>query len=164
VWSPADRPDDDGLGEDEIRVIVEVARSHGGRRVASHAQGRDGIRNAVRAGVASIEHGYQIDQAATDGMLERGTFLVPTLTTATREPDPAKTPPVNYEKKVRWIRIAREHIPAALQAGVKVALGTDCGVADHGSNLTELARLAEFGLPPCRRSWPAPGTRPNCSA
>jgi imidazolonepropionase-like amidohydrolase len=148
VWSPTDQPDDDGLGEDEIRVIVEVARSHGGRRVASHAQGRDGILNAVRAGVASIEHGYQIGQAAIDGMLERGTFLVPTLTTATREPDPAKTLPVNYEKKMRWIRIAREHIPAALQSGVKVALGTDCGVADHGSNLTELARLAEFGLSP----------------
>lgn len=148
VWSPTDQPDDDGLGEDEIRVIVEVARSHGGRRVASHAQGRDGILNAVRAGVASIEHGYQIDQAAIDGMLERGTFLVPTLTTATREPDPAKTLQVNYEKKMRWIRIAREHIPAALQAGVRVALGTDCGVADHGANLTELARLAEFGLPP----------------
>jgi imidazolonepropionase-like amidohydrolase len=148
VWSPTDQPDDDGLGEDEIRVIAEVARSHGGRRVASHAQGRDGILNAVRAGVASIEHGYQIDREGIDGMLERGTFLVPTLTTATREPDPAKTLPVNYEKKMRWIRIAREHIPAALQAGVKVAMGTDCGVADHGANLTELARLVEFGLSP----------------
>jgi imidazolonepropionase-like amidohydrolase len=148
VWSPTDQPDDDGLGEDEIRVIAEVARSHGGRRVASHAQGRNGILNAVRAGVASIEHGYQIDREGIDGMLERGTFLVPTLTTATREPDPAKTLPVNYEKKMRWIRIAREHIPAALQAGVKVAMGTDCGVADHGANLTELARLVEFGLSP----------------
>lgn len=148
VWSPTDQPDDEGLSEEEIRVVVEVARAHGGRKVASHAQGRDGIANAVRAGVASIEHGYQIDRPSIDAMLERGTFLVPTLTTATREPDPARTLPVNYEKKMRWIRIAREHIPAAIEAGVRVALGTDCGVADHGRNLTELARLVEFGMPP----------------
>lgn len=148
VWSPTDQPDDDGLSEEEIRVVVEVARAHGGRKVASHAQGRSGIANAVRAGVASVEHGYQIDKPSVDAMLERGTFLVPTLTTATRAPDPARTLPVNYEKKMRWIAIAREHIPAAIEAGVRVALGTDCGVADHGQNLTELARLVEFGMTP----------------
>jgi imidazolonepropionase-like amidohydrolase len=148
VWSPTDQPDDDGLDEAEIAAIVAVARGHGGRRVAAHAQGRHGVANAVRAGVASIEHGYQIDAQTIEEMLSRGTFLVPTLTTATREPDRAKTLPVNYEKKMRWIGIARQHIPPALSAGVKVALGTDCGVADHGSNLTELALLIEFGLTP----------------
>lgn len=148
VWSPTDQPDDEGLSEDEIRAVVDVARRHGNRRVAAHAQGRDGIANAVRAGVASIEHGYQIDQQTIDAMLQRGTYLVPTLTTATRQPDQAKTLPASYEKKMRWIKIAREHIPVALAAGVKVALGTDCGVADHGDNLTELARLVEFGMTP----------------
>jgi imidazolonepropionase-like amidohydrolase len=148
VWSPTSQPDHEGLSENEIRVVVDVARRHGNRRVAAHAQGRDGIANAVRAGVASIEHGYQIDQRTIDDMLARGTYLVPTLTTVTREPDPAKTLPVNYEKKMRWIKIARQHLPAAIQAGVKVALGTDCGVADHGDNLTELTRLVEFGMTP----------------
>lgn len=150
VWSPTDQPDDEGLSEEEVRAVVDTARRHGGRKVASHAQGRDGIANAVRAGVASVEHGYQIDQPTIDEMLRRGTYLVPTLTTATREPDPAKTLPVNYEKKMRWIEIARNHLPVAIKAGVRVALGTDCGVADHGSNLTELARLAEFGMSPMR--------------
>lgn len=148
VWSPADQPDDEGLAEAEIRAVVEVARRHGNRKVASHAQGQDGIANAVRAGVASIEHGYQIDERTIDDMLRRGTYLVPTLTTATREPDPAQALPVSYEKKMRWIEIARDHLPAAIKAGVNVALGTDCGVADHGRNLTELARLVEFGMTP----------------
>jgi imidazolonepropionase-like amidohydrolase len=148
VSSPIDQPDDEGLTEDEIRAIIETARRHGGRKVASHAQGRDGIANAVRAGVASIEHGYQIDRPTIDDMLERGTFLVPTLTTATWRPDPAKMMRANYEKKMRWTAIAREHLPAAIQSGVKVALGTDCGVAAHGQNLTELARLVEFGMTP----------------
>jgi len=111
VWSPTDQPDDEGLSEDEIREVVEVARRHGNRKVAAHAQGHEGIANAVRAGVASIEHGYQIGQRTIDEMLQRGTYLVPTLTTATREPDPAKTLPVNYEKKMRWIEIARNHLP-----------------------------------------------------
>jgi imidazolonepropionase-like amidohydrolase len=148
VWSPADEPGDEGLAEDEIRVIVEVARGHRGTRVASHAQGADGIANAVRAGVASVEHGYQIDRQTIGEMLARGTFLVPTLTTATREPDRSRTTPASYDMKMRWTEIARAHIPAAIEAGVKVALGTDCGVADHGHNLTELARLVEFGMTP----------------
>ena len=147
VWSPTDQPDDEGLDEAEIRTIVNVARAHG-KKVAAHAQGREGVANAVRAGVASIEHGYQIDQRTTEQMIERGTYLVPTLTTATREPDREKTQPVNYNKKMRWIGIARDHIPAAISSGVKVALGTDCGVADHGANLTELDRLIEFGMAP----------------
>jgi imidazolonepropionase-like amidohydrolase len=148
VWSPTDQPDDEGLDEAEIAAIVNVARAHGGKKVAAHAQGRDGIANAVRAGVASIEHGYQIDQRTVEDMIDRGTYLVPTLTTATREPDRDKTRLVNYEKKMRWIGIARENIPLAIGAGVKVALGTDCGVADHGANLTELDRLIEFGMTP----------------
>ncbi|MGW1148720.1 amidohydrolase family protein, partial [Streptomyces sp. NPDC002454] len=138
VWSPTDQPDDDGFLEDEIATITEIAAGHRGKKVAAHAQGRSGIINAVRGGVASIEHGYEIDDEAIDLMLERGTFLVPTLTTAHTDPDPAKAASWAYAKKRHWQQVARRHIPHAIARGVRVAMGTDCGIADHGTNLREL--------------------------
>lgn len=148
VWSPRDQPDDEGLSVGEISTVVEEAYRHRRKKVASHAQGRDGIANAVTGGVASVEHGYQIDESTVEAMISRGTYLVPTLTTVTTEPDPNRVPAVSYEKKMRWMEIARACLPYALTSGVKVALGTDCGIVDHGRNLTELRRLVEFGLTP----------------
>jgi len=139
VWSPRDQPDHEGLSEAETRAVVEEARRHGRKKVATHAQGRDGIANAVRAGVASVEHGYQIDLATVELMIQKGTYLVPTLATATTKPDKDKAPPYAYEKKLQWMAIARERIPPAIEAGVKVAMGTDAGIARHGHNLLELA-------------------------
>ncbi|OEJ28103.1 hypothetical protein AR457_30150 [Streptomyces agglomeratus] len=148
VWSPTDQPGDDGFLEDEIRTITEIAAGHGGRKVAAHAQGRGGIINAVRGGVASVEHGYEIDDEAIDLMLERGTFLVPTLTTANTEPDPQKAAGPAYAKKKHWQAVARRHIPHAVARGVRVAMGTDCGIAEHGTNLRELAYLVGCGMTP----------------
>ncbi|WP_326687302.1 amidohydrolase family protein [Streptomyces sp. NBC_01795] len=148
VWSPTDQPDDDGFLEDEIRAITQIAAGHRGKKVAAHAQGRGGILNAVRGGVASVEHGYEIDDEAIDLMLERGTFLVPTLTTANTDPDPAKAASWAYAKKKHWQNVARTHIPHAIRRGVRVALGTDCGIAEHGTNLRELAHLVEAGMTP----------------
>ncbi|MGC0420388.1 amidohydrolase family protein [Embleya sp. AB8] len=148
VWSPSDQPDDDGFLEDEIRTIVEIAGGHRGKKVAAHAQGRGGILNAVRAGVASVEHGYAIDDEIIDLMLEHDTFLVPTLTTANTDPDPTKAASWAYAKKKHWQTIARTHIPRAIERGVRVAMGTDCGIAEHGTNLRELAHLVDCGLSP----------------
>lgn len=148
VWSPADQPGDDGFLEDEIRTITEIAAGHGGRKVAAHAQGRGGILNAVRGGVASVEHGYEIDDEAIDLMLERGTFLVPTLTTANTEPDPRKAASPAYAKKKHWQAVARRRIPHAVARGVRIAMGTDCGIAEHGTNLRELAYLVGCGMTP----------------
>ncbi|NUU24861.1 MAG: amidohydrolase family protein [Streptomycetaceae bacterium] len=148
VWSPSDQPDDDGFLEDEIRTIVDIAAGHRGKKVAAHAQGRGGIRNAVLGGVASVEHGYAIDDELIDLMLERGTFLVPTLTTANTDPDPAKAAPWAVEKKLHWQRIARTCVPRAIERGVRIAMGTDCGIAEHGTNLRELAHLVDCGMTP----------------
>ncbi len=148
VWSPRDQPDDEGLTIPETAAVVDEARRHRNKRVAAHAQGRGGISNAVLAGVSSVEHGYQVDESTVDEMIRRGTYLVPTLTTATTEPDKGAVPAVSYEKKMKWMAIARECLPTALKSGVKVALGTDCGVVEHGRNLTELHRMVEFGLSP----------------
>lgn len=148
VWSPTDQPDDDGFLEDEIRTITEIAAGHRGKKVAAHAQGRGGILNAVRGGVASVEHGYEIDDEAIGLMLERGTFLVPTLTTANTDPDPGKAAPWAYAKKKHWQDVARRHIPRAIEQGVRIAMGTDCGIAEHGTNLRELGHLVECGMTP----------------
>ncbi|WP_171171966.1 amidohydrolase family protein [Streptomyces sp. I05A-00742] len=148
VWSPTDQPDDDGFLEDEIRTITEIAAGHRGKKVAAHAQGRGGILNAIRGGVASIEHGYEIDDEGIDLMLDRGTFLVPTLTTANTDPDPTKAASWAYAKKKHWQEVARRHIPHAIERGVRVAMGTDCGIAEHGTNLRELGHLVDCGMTP----------------
>ncbi|MFJ5890062.1 amidohydrolase family protein [Streptomyces californicus] len=148
VGSPTDQPDDEGFTEEEIRTVVEVARGHRGKRVAAHAQGRGGILNALRAGVDSIEHGYEIDDEIIDLMLAQGTFLVPTLSTATTSFDPAVTPAWTVAKKQQWQARALAGIPRAIERGVKIAMGTDCGIAAHGNNLRELGHLVDCGMSP----------------
>ncbi|MGW1006326.1 amidohydrolase family protein [Streptomyces sp. NPDC002520] len=149
VSSPTDQPDDLGVTEDQVALIrAELDRHSHRRTIAAHAQGAAGIIAAIRGGVDSVEHGYAIDDEGIELMLEKGTFLVPTLSSALRVPDPALVPPYLYEKKVRWSQIARERVAKALQAGVNVALGTDAGVCPHGRNLLELAHMVALGMSP----------------
>lgn len=148
VSSPSDTPDDIGVPEEHVRLIVSEAAKRASQPVAAHAQGAEGIKAAIRGGVSSVEHGYGIDDEGIDLMLAHGTYLVPTLTSALRVPDPAKVPGYLYEKKVRWSAIARERVSAALAAGVKVALGTDAGVCPHGVNLREPVHAVELGMKP----------------
>jgi imidazolonepropionase-like amidohydrolase len=135
VSSPSDTPHDLGVPEHQIRLIKNETARRSGQPVAAHAQGAAGILEALRGGVTSIEHGYEIDAEAIALLQEQDAFLVPTLSSALRVPDPAKVPAYLYEKKVLWSGIAREHLGAALKAGVKVAMGTDAGVCPHGENL-----------------------------
>ncbi|GAA2003185.1 metal-dependent hydrolase family protein [Microbacterium ulmi] len=148
VSSPSDSPHDLGVPERHVRLIVEETARRQGQPVAAHAQGAAGIKEAIRGGVASVEHGYEIDDEGIDLMLEHGTVLVPTLSSALRVPDPARVPGYLYEKKVRWSQIAREHVARAIQSGVTVALGTDAAVCPHGRNLLELGHLVDLGLSP----------------
>ncbi|WP_139007064.1 metal-dependent hydrolase family protein [Arthrobacter crystallopoietes] len=148
VSSPSDTPHDLGVPEHQVRLIKDETARRSGQPVAAHAQGTAGILEAIRGGVNSVEHGYEIDGDGIALMLEQEAFLVPTLSSALRVPDPANVPAYLYEKKVQWSGIAREHLGKALKAGVKVALGTDAGVCPHGENLKELAHLVELGLSP----------------
>lgn len=148
VSSPSDTPDDIGVPEEHVRLIVEETAKRAGQPVAAHAQGAEGIKAAIRGGVRSVEHGYGIDDEGIDLMLEHGTFLVPTLSSALRVPDPKNVPGYLYEKKVKWSAIARERVAVAMSAGVKVALGTDAGVCPHGLNLREEMHAVELGLTP----------------
>src|SRR5262249_61032252 len=79
VLSPTDHPEFTQFSPEELDVIVREAGYRRGIKVMAHAQGLEGIKNAIRAGIHSIEHGIYLDNEAIDLMLEHGTFLVPTL-------------------------------------------------------------------------------------
>ncbi|WSL05005.1 amidohydrolase family protein [Streptomyces sp. NBC_01288] len=146
--SPYDQPEDEGLMEEEIRAVVDECRRHGGKPVAAHAQGTAGIINAILGGVTSIEHGYGLDERALDLAGERGTFVVPTLSTVFAGIDKDLMPEHHYQKKVRWSGITKENIARAIDQGARIALGTDAAVCPHGQNLLELRFLVDLGMDP----------------
>jgi imidazolonepropionase-like amidohydrolase len=143
VSSPSDQPEWLGMRPELAAAVVEEARAYGGKPVAAHAIGYAGIKAAVEAGVTSIEHGYQLDDELRRAMVERGTFLVPTLLETMAD---VAVSPAAREKSSRWHRIAHESAGKAAAAGIKIALGTDAGLTpEHGSNLAELGLLVRFG-------------------
>ncbi|MFG2025818.1 amidohydrolase family protein [Streptomyces sp. NPDC048825] len=148
MGSPYDQPDDEGLLEEEIRAVVDEARRHGGKPVAAHAQGNAGIVNAIRGGVTSIEHGYGLDERALEMAGERGTFVVPTLSTVYAGINKDTMPDYHYQKKVRWSGLTKENIARAIGYGARIALGTDAAVGPHGVNLMELSYLVDLGMDP----------------
>lgn len=143
VTSPNDDPDFLGARTEIVSALVEEANNYGGRKVAAHAIGFLGIQAAVEGGAHSIEHGYALTDELRQEMVERGQFLVPTLI-ETLHPDTAT--PQAVAKSTKWHAIAQESIRASVEAGVKVAVGTDAGlVPDHGDTLGELGCLVKFG-------------------
>jgi len=146
-------PDDLGAQqytEDEMRAAVETARMLG-RQVAAHAHGTEGIKAAVRAGVASIEHGWLLDAEGAALMKQRGTWLVPTLSAIElgERLEKAGQLPRQIAEKVRFVaHRARESCRLAVSAAVPLALGTDAGVITHGTNGHEFSLLAACGLSP----------------
>jgi imidazolonepropionase-like amidohydrolase len=131
---------------EELKAMVDEAARHG-VRVAAHAHGTEGIKAAVRAGVASIEHGSQLDDEAIAMMKERGTYLVPTTYLVDRI-NLVVLPPLVRKKAETILPIARESLRKAIAAGVKIGFGTDAGVYPHGENAREFALYVKFGLSP----------------
>jgi imidazolonepropionase-like amidohydrolase len=149
-FSPADDPMDPHFAQDELDMIVSTAADLG-RWVMSHAHGPEGIKRAVRAGVRSIEHGTFLDQASADLMLERGTWLVPTITSGDTTEELANDEKLAPEIRAKFADLGRPEFDAmklAAQAGLKVALGTDAAVFPHGWNLNELTHMANNGFTP----------------
>ncbi len=140
-----------GFALDEIEMMCEEARA-AGLFVMSHAQAAIGIKNAVRAGVRSIEHGIYIDDEALEMMLEHGTYLVPTLVAPLGVIRAAEAgvpiPPDILRKATDVVETHRESIGRAAAAGVKIAMGTDAGVVPHGTNLEELQLMQDVGMSP----------------
>ncbi len=132
--------------EDELRVMVEEAARHD-IKVAAHAHGSDGILAAVRAGVASIEHGSMLTDEIIAEMKTRGTYLVPT-TYLVEAIDMDNLPPPVRAKAEFITPHAVNSLRRAIAAGVRIAFGTDAGVYPHGDNAKEFAVLVERGMSP----------------
>ncbi len=151
VLSPRDDPRHPHFDLDELRTCVAEARA-GGLEVMAHAQGAEGIKNAVRAGIRSIEHGVYLDDEAISMMLEAGTWLVPTLVAPLGVLEAADRGAAMTEAAVRKAREVvethKDSFRRAVAAGVRVAMGTDSGVTAHGENLRELGLMAEGGMKP----------------
>jgi imidazolonepropionase-like amidohydrolase len=149
VMSPRDSPDQPGFSVEEIEVMVAEARA-AGLWVMSHAQAAVGIKNAVRAGVRSIEHGIYLDDEAIALMLEHDAYLVPTLVAphgVLRAAEAGAPIPANVlVKAAEVVEAHRDSFRRAVEAGVKIAMGTDSGVTPHGENLLELELMAQGGM------------------
>ncbi|MGI8999246.1 MAG: amidohydrolase family protein [Candidatus Limnocylindria bacterium] len=151
VLSPRDRPTHAHFRQEELDVLVEEANA-AGIWVMAHAQAAPGIKNAIRAGIRSIDHGIYLDDEAISLMLEHGTWLVPTLVAPRGVVDAADAgaaiPEASVTKAREVIETHRASFATAVSAGVKVAMGTDSGVTPHGDNLRELGLMVEGGMTP----------------
>src|SRR5439155_16473015 len=149
VLSPRDDPRHAHFRLDELEALVTEAGA-AGRWVMAHAQGSEGIKNAIGAGIRSIDHGVYLDDEAISMMLAKGTYLVPTLVAPqgviSAAEAGAQIPAESLRKARDVVDIHRESFRKAVQAGVKVAMGTDSGVTPHGQNLLELQLMAEGGM------------------
>ncbi len=153
VLSPRDDPRHGHFRDAELAVLVEEATA-AGRFVMAHAQATEGIKAAIRNGIRSIEHGIYLDDEAIGMMLDRGTYLVPTLVAPLGVLEArdrgVPVPQVMIDKTVMVMETHAASIRAAVDAGVKVAMGTDSGVAPHGQNLRELELMVGCGMTPAQ--------------
>jgi len=152
VMSPTDRPEFTQFSMEELKVIVEEGKFRGGIKAMAHAQGAEGINQAIRAGIASIEHGILLNDESIELMLKHGTFLVPTLVAPVAVVEIAEkkgTIAENVLQKAKEsIQTHHANTAKAYKAGVKIAMGTDTGVGDHGTNLRELGLMCDIGMSP----------------
>ncbi|MBT7431106.1 MAG: amidohydrolase family protein [Ilumatobacter sp.] len=151
VLSPISDPTRGHLRDVELEVLVEEATA-AGLHVMAHAQATDGIKAAIRSGIRSIEHGIYLDDEAIQMMLDRGTYLVPTLLAPRMVVEAADSGSRLSERVLEKVHMVIEahtdSISKAIDAGVKIAMGTDSGVGPHGQNLRELGLMVDAGLTP----------------
>jgi imidazolonepropionase-like amidohydrolase len=137
--------------DDEMKAVVDTAHIFG-RKVAAHAHGAEAIKRAVRAGVASVEHGGLVDEEGVRLMKERGTYIVPDIITDVYilEHGAEQGLPPKIIDKERQLRGQQDaNWGRAFRAGVKFAFGTDAGVYPHGENARQFALLVRhLGITP----------------
>lgn len=144
------KPGSPQMNEDEMRVAcIEAAKV--GKTTAAHSQSVEGNKNAIRAGVTSIEHGVGLDKEAVDLMVEKGTYLVPTLSApynTVKKGVAAGIPEWAVKKNEEAIIPLREAFVLAYNNGVKIAMGTDAGTPFnvHGDVATEIGLMYEYGM------------------
>jgi imidazolonepropionase-like amidohydrolase len=139
------------LTVEEIGVIVEEAHKQG-LKVAAHATTPEGIKNAIEAGVDSIEHGHRANREDLELMKAKGTFLVPTVGVIDADVERRKNEPLAPEQQKRFdafLQGVQQEVQTAMSLGVKMAAGFDAGNAEgQGRNADELLALTKRGLSP----------------
>ncbi len=150
VLSGGDEPGSEQLSLAEMQVAVAEARKTG-KKVAAHAQGNSGIKNAIEAGVDSIEHGFFLDEATIQMFLDKDVYLCPVHQALKRlcEKGPASGIPDYAYRKAKFVEEAAiKSLQMAIKAGVKIVVGTDVGTAfnPHGENAEELVLLVQNGM------------------
>jgi imidazolonepropionase-like amidohydrolase len=152
VLTPGTSPDQAQMTPDELQAAVEEAQ-RAGRKVAAHAHGASGMKNAIHAGVHSIEHATLMDDEAATLMRRQGVFMVPTLsalaTTAARRTG-CGVPESALEKAKAMTKRHQASFKKAHRTGILIAMGTDAGTPFnyHGENAQELDRMVAFGMTP----------------
>ncbi len=152
VLTPGTSPESAQMTPEELGAGMAEAR-RAGRRVAAHAHGAEGMKNAIRAGAHSIEHATLMDDEAAALMREQGVFMVPTLSAIARTADCGLNCgiPETTVHKARTMRARHEaSFKKAHRSGIPIALGTDAGTPfnHHGENAQELDRMVALGMSP----------------
>ncbi len=136
---------------EELEAIVATATDYG-MRVAAHAHGTEGMKRAVIAGVASIEHGTYMSEEVMKLMKDRGTYFVPTILAGNWVAEKAKIdgffPELVRPKAAAIGPVIKSTFARAYDLGVPIVFGTDTGVSAHGDNAQEFALMVEGGMPP----------------
>jgi imidazolonepropionase-like amidohydrolase len=135
---------------EEMQAIVSEAHRLG-RKVAAHAHGAESIKDAIRAGVDSVEHCSFIDDEGIRLAKERGTYLVFDIYNddyILSQGEKNGVLPESLEKERQLGRLQRENFRKAFQAGARMAFGTDAGVYPHGDNAKQFAKMVEWGMKP----------------
>jgi imidazolonepropionase-like amidohydrolase len=152
VLTPGVDPTQTAFSVEELAAGVDEAHK-AGRPAASHAIGNGGIKNALKAGIDSVEHGFYLDDEAVNLALKQGSFVVPTLIAVDQIVNNGPSggiPDWVVRKAASESGHHRESFVMAVKSGVKIAAGTDAGTPfnPHGDLALELAKMVEFGLPP----------------
>ncbi len=151
VMSANDRPEHTQFTMEELKVMVEEGKYHDNVKVMAHGHGSEGIKNALKAGVYSIEHGTYLDDEAIQMMVDQGTYLIPTFVVIKHNKKYAEEgnlPEYCTEQAIEIVDVHDKNIRKAYEAGVRIVMGTDCGVVPHGLNLEELGFLCDMGMSP----------------
>jgi len=136
--------------DDELAAIIATAKDYG-FKTAAHAHGAEGMKRAIRAGIDSIEHGTLMDDETRSLMRKNGTYLVPTILAGQFVMEKAKIdgyfPEIIRPKAAAIGPLLKTNFTKAVEAGVKIAFGTDTGVSPHGDNAQEFKYMVEAGMP-----------------
>ena len=150
VLSKGDQPGTPQYTPEEMKAIAEEAHRLG-RKVAAHAHGTQSIKEAIQAGIDSIEHASLIDEEGIRLAKEHGTYLVMDIYNddyILTEGLKVGMLPESIEKEKQLGKLQRENFRKAFLAGAKMAFGTDGGVYPHGDNAKQFAYMVQFGMTP----------------